>query len=574
MTVKDPYRYFRVEARELVEGLVTGVLELEKGAAGPDAIARVLRLAHTLKGAARVVKQTAIAELAHAMEEELEPHRGGSAPDKARIDALLKMIDRASAALALLDCGGGEQARAPAEVRPLDTVRIELAEMDALQRGVAEVGVQLTALRRRASRQGEALQRSLGGSIDQVERELLQVRDTADKLRLLPTSVLFGSLERAVRDAAQSLGRAVELRTSAGESRLDAHVLSKLGEALLHLVRNAVAHGIEPAAERAAAGKPSVGSIELAVERRAQRLVFLCRDDGRGIDLEAVRAAAVRRGLVPAASARALGLEDAVQLLLHGGVSTTATADATSGRGVGLDIVREADCASSRRGRAAQHRRRRHDGGVDGPHLPLRDDRAAGGGRRLTVSIPLPAVPRVLLAELRDIVRSERRASIQYQGQAIPLVLLWQALRQAQPARSGKHACIVLVQSGESLTAVLVDRLLGAAEVVVRPLPAMPADPIVVGASLDADGNPCLLLDPSRHRPRRAGGASDADRDLQPAAASSHRRRLAHHPDAGAEHPRVGWLRGGAGDLGRRGSGEGARAPLRAVPRRRRDAGN
>ena len=117
--------------------------------------------------------------------------------------------------------------------------------------------------------------------------------------------------------------------------------LQTLRDALFHVVRNSVAHGIEPQSERKASEKPLQGCVQLRVERRGNRAAFICTDDGRGIDVEAVRRAAVRRGLVAPADATALGLEEAVRILMKGGVTTRGSVDEVSGRGIGLDVVRE-----------------------------------------------------------------------------------------------------------------------------------------------------------------------------------------------------------------------------------------
>ena len=120
----------------------------------------------------------------------------------------------------------------------------------------------------------------LGMRADSTDREVAEVRGNIDRLRLLPTSLLFPALERAVRDAAEMLGKQVVFHTSGREQRLESHVLSALGEALSHLVRNAVAHGIESPQDRLARGKPACGEVSLKIERRADRILFTCSDDG------------------------------------------------------------------------------------------------------------------------------------------------------------------------------------------------------------------------------------------------------------------------------------------------------
>ncbi len=554
MAAKDPYRYFRVEGRELHGGLAEGALALEKGG-GAEAVQRLLRLAHTLKGAARVVRQTGIADEAHAIEELLAPLRDLFATatidtevhiDAALIRALLGRIDRIDGLLGALDAPAVETAaatlapppaenlnvsshshssRAPAIAVPpiaaspipaaipaapiarpaaplaAETVRVELAEMDALLRGVAETAVQLESLRKQSERLGDSVASALATGFTQVERELGQVRDSADRMRLVPVETLAPALERAARDAAELLGKQVQLdaRSLAGDSRLEAHVLARLSEALLHVVRNAVAHGVEKPDERRAAGKPDAGRIELSCARRGARLTFTCRDDGRGLDLPAIRSEAIRRGLLSEAQANALSQEQAIELLLRGGLSTNPNPDAASGRGVGLDVVRAA--LGELRGSVKVSSTKGHGTAVE-LEVPVSLSamgalQAIAGDQR--ISIPLAQVARVLQIDANAVTLSEQRASIELDGRAVPLLQLWRALGRPRPAER-KQLNLILVNAKTSDDAALIalqaEELLGAVDLVVRPLPPMPASPLVAGASLDADGNPNLLLDP------------------------------------------------------------------------------
>ncbi len=535
---KDPYRYFRVEARELVEGLVQGVLDLEKGGAGfagPDSL---LRLAHTLKGAARVVKQPGIAEMAHAMEAALATHRDYQLPvPRALSDEMLRLLDAIGAQLKELEPpvepGRDAPARGSSE-EPLETVRVDVREMDGLLNGIAEATARaamlhqaaatLTAARRRphesvaapagrangvarAASPGageldetlERLDRSLAAGVDGLERALTQVQHQAYQLRLVPVNTIFPLLERAVRDVAQVLDKPVEFHTAGGAHRVDAHVLAVLRDALLHVVRNAVAHGIESASARSVAGKQPSGRVELEVERRGSRVAFRCRDDGAGIDVAAIRAVAVRRGLLPAATAGELDLQQAVQLILRGGVSTISAVSEVAGRGIGLDVVREN--TARLKGEVAI-------------------ESAPGRGTAVEICVPISLSSRVvLLVEVADSVaaipldavrgavrltadaltRAAAGESLAYGGAAVPYVPLLRVLRGADgTGRETRSRAAVVLQSGPALAAVGVDRLLGTTSMVARPLPALaPADPAVAGASLDAEGNPQLLLDPA-----------------------------------------------------------------------------
>ena len=537
---KDPYRYFRIEARELVDGLGKATLELEKRGDDRSLVDHLLRLAHTLKGAARVVKEPAIAERTHAIEDMLTPYRETDHPvDATTIAGLLAATDAIAGRLAALSAPApaGESSppagAAPAAPRQLqdesfDTVRVAVAEMDDLLQGVSEALVQLTALRRevalveaarRLARElaeavsplderselgrltdelGATLERhqhNLQTGLDAVDGEVTQVRDSANQLRLVPAATVFPVLERAVRDAGDALGKAVELVVSGGEHRLDAHVLAKLRDALVHVTRNAVAHGIESAPRRAALGKPAIGRITLAVERRQNRVAFVCSDDGAGIDLEAVRAAAVRSGRVGAAEAAALREGDVTRLVLRAGVSTRDTADAISGRGVGLDVVR--DTAAHLKGEVKVHsepgRGARFEIVVPVSLSLVRALEIEVNG--VIALVPLDAIVETLRLPGGELAHSAESDALVHQGSAIPFLPLARIFGGAAAPRPVWSVLVVAAPAGRA--ALAVDRLLGIRDVVVRPLPVLlEADAVVMGASLDAEGHPQLFLDP------------------------------------------------------------------------------
>jgi two-component system chemotaxis sensor kinase CheA len=529
----DPYKYFRVEARELLEGLGQGVLSLEKGQGGAELVGRLLRLAHTLKGAARVVRQTAIADRAHAVEDALALWRQGPRPPE-QVEELLRLLDTIAADVAALDAVGERRAgpKAAPAVEAVGTIRIESREMDAVVDGVFEATVQLAAIRREvddlartrdlaqalrdqlAARGNgldrkrvlsedflgalDGLHRRLAAAVEREQAELAQVREAAGRLRLVPASTLFGPLERAARDAAQAVRRTVAFDTSGGENRVDASVLASLKDALLHVVRNAVAHGIEPEGERLSAGKTGAGRLEITVERRGHRIAFLCHDDGRGVDVEAVRRAAVQRGLLADAEAARLSTEEALRLVLRGGLTTTAAATHVSGRGVGLDVVRET--AARLKGEVAIRSEPGRGTTVEVvvpvslssmPALLLADG-------EITASLPLAAVRAGLRLAESDLTTSAEGRTLLFEGGTVPFLPLADALRRTG-ARDGRRVwTAVVLESRGDRAALGVERLLGVASIVVRSFPEwVTADPVVAGASLDDAGEPLLLLDPA-----------------------------------------------------------------------------
>jgi two-component system chemotaxis sensor kinase CheA len=514
---RDPYRYFRIEAKELVDGLVAGVLELEAaGVDVADVAARLMRLTHTLKGAARVVKQPAIAEVAHALEGRLGLLRdAGRQVEPAEASSLLAMLDRVQEGLAALArpdaaaVAGSETPSASTPVEPardgepLEVIRVEVAELDALLRGLTETSTQLAALRREVAAAGDEVRadgrfvRGLDADLERVGGGLDALRDIAHRLRLVPAGAVFPMLARAVRDAAEALDRPCRLDARGGEVRLDANVLVELRDALTHIVRNAVAHGIEPAAERRAAGKPATGVIEVAVTRVGDRVVFACRDDGRGIDLPAVRRAASERGGLEPAEAAALPDERVLALLGGGGLSTAAGVSQLAGRGVGLEVARSTAARLRGRLRLASEAGR---GAAVELEVPVSLSAAAAlqveaGGERFAV--PLVAVVRSIRVGEDAIGRAVDHDVVVDRDEALPFAPLVELLgRRAAAAR--RAWTVVIVEAGGRRAALGVDRLAGAGAVVVRALPSLLAcDPLVAGAALDADGEPQLVLDPA-----------------------------------------------------------------------------
>jgi two-component system, chemotaxis family, sensor kinase CheA len=327
-----------------------------------------------------------------------------------------------------------------------------------------------------------AAERNLGSTVDRTERELRQVRAAAERLRLVSAGTVFAALERIARDTARTLAKSVAFESTGGDIRLDSHVIETVQGALIQMVRNAVAHGIESESERCSAGKPAAGRISVDVSWSGREIVFECCDDGRGVDLDAVRRIARQRGLA-GPTARELNAEDVVRLLLRGGISTSKTVTEMSGRGIGLDVVRE---AVERLGGNVIMRT------APGPMEALIVE--AGGGE---AAIPLDAVRRTLRVAAGDISRTANGASILYEQKAIAFIPL-AAVRDGTRWSAERGWTAIIVAGPAAIAAIGVDRLIATSSVVVRPLSeGLTASPIVAGASLDGEGNPQLALDPA-----------------------------------------------------------------------------
>lgn len=580
---KDPYRYFRVEARDLLTQMSDAVLAAEN--ADPDQQialpSRLLRWAHTLKGAASVVRLPDIAAMAHAIEDLLTPLRdAGQALSRVDLDATLVLIDEALAAVSALAApsaashpasaaptAGGAQGASPllrtaeasssssapaphaalpphtaapsaalpepagaaeaAEPPDVDALplpimeipQVATQEVDTLSDSIAETLIHVITLQRLAAQVTELrealplapedlaprllrIEEHLERGGRQLERELLQARDHAEQLRLAPASVLFGPLQRAARDAARALGKQVQFHGSGGDVKLEGGVLNAALGALVQVIRNAVAHGIESPDERLAAGKPAVGRIDLQVIREGRQIRLRCQDDGAGLDLEALRRSALAKGVRDAATLDERGLIDR---LLRGGLSTARQVNTLAGRGVGMDLVRD---TAERLGGELSLRSTRGEGTTLELRVPLR----LGAVRALGVLsegvaawVPLDAVEQVVPQP--QIHGQQLRVG----QEMLPYVPLSELLMPTKPAPAKLPATAVLLRCGERRAALGVDAVDGVSTVVWRPPPdLLPPSPVVTGLTLDAAQQPLAVLSPD--------GLIDAARRARPQA--------------------------------------------------------
>jgi len=195
------------------------------------------------------------------------------------MDSLLRTVTEAGVQLGAVRKGLGAADR----LRDLTSLLVDLlvARPGENVAGASAGMVRAHSLAEELRSSLDRFQRSLAVDLDRVDGELVEIRDVAHRFRLIPAQTVFPSLERSVRDAAQTLGKRVVFEASGGEVRLDANVLASLRDALMHVVRNAVAHGVETEAERVALGKSPAGQVRLEVLRRGGRVAFVCSDDGR-----------------------------------------------------------------------------------------------------------------------------------------------------------------------------------------------------------------------------------------------------------------------------------------------------
>lgn len=544
-----------------------GMLAASRGQSTVEQLRELFRLAHTLKGAARVVGLVEIGDIAHEIEDALAPVRdGGSELPGATAQMLLARLDAIGGLLQGVDA---TDARAPAEpsgplanevpgpdVDAFKSVRVPMVELDGLLEGVlearamsrivADVRSELVLAARTAhalSAQlgpvvASAVGRSVRGDAERLDQhlstlsamlqeageglrgELGALHESMARLRLVPIGELVVELERAAHDAANTLGRQVVFEHTGASIGVDADVLAVLRGALRHVVVNAVAHGIEDPPARARAGKAPAGVIRVETRRRVQHVVIACSDDGRGFDIEAIRARAIERGVLKSERARDATLDELVDLLLQGGVSTAVALTAVAGRGVGLDAVRHALEALNGQLRVETEPSRGSTVELTVPvtlsAVPALALEAAGR----TSFLPLDSVRQALAIAATEIAHTEQGDQVVVQGRALSLLRLAEALGSSSPTRPTRGTMtVVVVESGHGRFALAVDAVHGVQTVVVRPLPShVQADHVVGGAALGDDGRVQLVLAPAALTQLALRGSARAPARSEPVA--------------------------------------------------------
>ncbi|RZT36291.1 hybrid sensor histidine kinase/response regulator [Cupriavidus agavae] len=320
--------------------------------------------------------------------------------------------------------------------------------------------------------------------------------DTALSCRMRPLSDGITGYSRMVRDLGRSLGKSVHLVLSGEQTQVDRDILEQLDAPLAHLLRNAVDHGIETPDLREATGKPAEGRITLSARHSAGRLIIEITDDGAGVDLDALRAAVVRRGLAQPETAVKLSQAELLEFLLLPGFSLREQVSEVSGRGVGLDAVQDMV-------RAVRGSLKLSQQPGSGLHFMLELPLTLSVVRALLVEIageayafPLGHVLRAVAVPRDDIEQTERHQHFRHAGRPVGLVSAAQLLQRPETRQEGDTVPVVIIGEQERVYGVAVDRLLGERMLVVQPLAQMLGKiKDIAAGSLTDDGTPVLIFD-------------------------------------------------------------------------------
>ncbi|MBB4611818.1 chemotaxis protein CheA [Novosphingobium taihuense] len=444
--------------------------------------------------------------LAFGADAEMPPvqHRDVATPAPAPVAAPAEPVPtKAAPSVAVMaeKPGESEAARAalaangsapPAPPAPGQSIRIELGKLDKLIDAVGELVIAQAMMAQRLAGQGLAVAEEMA----MIEGLTRDIQESAMSIRAQPIGSVFSRVPRILRELASSTGKHVRLEVSGESTELDKTVIERLGEPLTHLIRNAVDHGIEPADERIAAGKTAEGTLTLSAEHRSGRILIRIGDDGKGIDRERVLAKAIEKGLVTADTV--LSKEEIDLLIFAPGFSTAQQVSNISGRGVGMDVVRQ---------------------NVKDLGGRITIDSEPGKGTTFTLTLPLTLAisdgmvvnvgDQTLVVPLANVVESLRpephevqglganRSMINVRGRFIPVISLAQSVGAAQAVCDPREAVLIVVETeGAGRAALMVDAICDQRQVVIKSLDThYRSVEGVAGATILGDGRVALIVD-------------------------------------------------------------------------------
>jgi len=384
-------------------------------------------------------------------------------------------------------------AKTPAASSEASTVRVDTARLDDIMNLVGELVLVRNRLLRLGASGGDEVMSKTLANLDLVTADL---QNAVMKTRMQPIKKVFGRFPRLVRDMARTLGKDIQLELLGEDTALDKNLVEALADPLVHLVRNAVDHGVEMPDVREGKGKPRSGRIVLQAEQEGDHILLCISDDGAGMNPEILRAKAVEKGLLDKDAAARLSKEDCYNLIFAAGFSTCAQVSNISGRGVGMDVVKTQIA--------------RLNGSVQ-----IASE--MGRGTRISIKLPLTlaimptlmvllggqafAFPLVNVSEIFSLDLSENhqvdgQEMVLVRGEALPLFYPQRWLVNEPPAEQPKQAHVVVLSVSNQRAGFVVDQLIGQEEVVIKPLGKMlHGTPGMAGATITGDGRIGLILD-------------------------------------------------------------------------------
>lgn len=371
-----------------------------------------------------------------------------------------------------------------------ESVRVQAYRLDELMDQLGELVIAQARLNRISERLGET---ALASAAEEIERLVTGMRDATLSIRMLPIGGVFSKFRRVVRDLATELGKSVTLVTEGGETELDKNIIDRLSEPLVHIIRNSVDHGIEDAAARAAAGKPTEATVRMVARQTGGEVHISVHDDGGGLKTDRIRARAIERGLIEADSD--ISDEAVHQLIFAPGFSTAEAITSVSGRGVGMDAVR--NFIEDLRG-AVEVKSDEGKGTSVTLRLPLTLAIIDGLLVRVSESnfvLPLASVEECVELTADDINRDRQRSIINIRDELVPFLNLGEIFNFAADEERNR---IVIVNADGRRVGLMVDDVIGQHQTVIKSLSAFHRSVEgLAGCTILGDGSVALIIDPA-----------------------------------------------------------------------------
>jgi len=508
---------FFQQAGEILENLGGYIMAVEKHP-DEDNWKCLKRAFHTLKGDSKAMGYNSLSTFAHKAEDLIEAVKNGE-PKKASFDLLFGCADAFGTFIdsiaggdepdisdivskielhinsRVTHAGKNEKAAGRNNIeRGAALLRIEPERVDRIMNLVGELIIGRSMLSQICSEIGtlrrEILAARLFNLNSSFERTLSELQKSVIKVRMLPVEVVFRRFPRIVRDLSAEKGKSVRLMTEGETTELDKAIVDVIGEPIMHIMRNAVDHGIETPDERESAGKPGEGLICIRAFHQGNQMVLEVEDDGRGIDTDLLKQKAVKRNIISEDEARKMGFQDALNLVFHSELSTADSITEVSGRGVGMNIVK--DVVESLRG-----------------VIDIASQK--GNGTKFTFRLPLTlaiirsilffyknesfALPLTSVTEIKRVLPEEMdsvggRRVIRHRNRIVPLISI-----------DGEELCneksfIIFIGVGHFRAGIVTEKIIGEEELVIKALDERAATGIASGASILGDGSVVLILDP------------------------------------------------------------------------------
>lgn len=518
---------FVAETREMLGALAGEIVAWEADPADRARLDTIFRFVHTVKGNCGFFDFPRLEALSHAAEDALSDVRAGRrVPDSRLVDAVLAVIDRIAvmvdeierdeplseagddlliAALAgELDenaaavahfSGAGTTLATAAPAAEQRTIRLPVELIDQVMSGVSEMVLARNDLARRMQSLGS--ETGLEAPFSRLSALLAEVRDAITRTRMRRIEGLFATFPRLVRDLSAELGKQIFVELENGEVELDREMIELIRDPMLHIIRNAVDHGIEAPADRRTAGKREAGMLTVSARQTGNTIHIGIQDDGRGIDVDRLAAKALAAGLRSEEQVAAMSREDKIELIYEPGLSTAQAVTAISGRGVGMDVVRS---------------------NIEKFGGTLEIESQPGEGTRFLIRVPLTlsilpsltveaggqtfAIPRSYVEEIvsaaaggLEFAQVGDRRFVTFRDRRLACVSLDDAL--GLPAPDATASLFVILRLGwGDLYALAVDRIFDHHELVIKPLsPGIMQSGLFVGCTQLDDGTPVLVLD-------------------------------------------------------------------------------